>query len=203
MPEPSRIEIATEVRPLTVLARGVLEWACPDSFFNDAFDRTCRPRQLDRKRAIAAIIRLMLLVVSGYRRNVFAASRADQAAESLTITATASALYAEYGRIDPAYTAELVRGSARRIGPLMEAAGARHLPGWEGYRIRILDGTCLGGTEHRLAPLRRIKAAGLPGRLGAAYDPATGLVVDVAASEDAYTAERELAECLVMTAVPG
>jgi hypothetical protein len=202
LPEPSRFEIATQVSPLTVLVRGVLEWACPDSFFQDAFDRTCRPRRWDRKLAIAAITRLMLLVVAGSRRSVFAAFRADQAAESPAITATASALYAKYGRVAPAYAVELVRGSARRIGPLMEAAGARHLPGWEGYRIRILDGTCLGGTEHRLAPLRRIKAAGLPGRLVAAYDPATGLVVDVAAGEDAYTSERDLAESLVATAMP-
>jgi hypothetical protein len=197
------MEIATEVSPLTVLVRGVLEWACPDTFFRDAFDRTCRPHRWDRKLAIAAITRLMLLVVAGTRRSVFAAFRADQAADCPTITATAAALYAKYGRIDPAYATELVRGSARRMGPLMEAAGARHLPGWEGYRIRILDGTCLGGTEHRLAPLRRIKAAGLPGRLVAAYDPATGLVVDAAASEDAYTAERELAASLVASAVPG
>ena len=203
MPESHRIEIATEVSPLTVLVRGVLEWGCPDTFFQDAFDRTCRPRQWDRKLGIAAITRLMLLVVAGARRSVFAAFRADQAADSPTITATAAALYAKYGRLDPAYAVDLVRGSARRMGPLMEAAGVHHLPGWEGYRIRILDGTCLGGTEHRLAPLRGIKAAGLPGRLVAAYDPATGLVVDAVASEDAYTSERELAATLVAAAVPG
>jgi hypothetical protein len=203
LPETPRLEIATEVSPLTVLVRGVLEWACPDAFFRDAFDRTCRPHRWDRKLAIAAITRLMLTVVAGARRSVFAAYRADRAADCPTITATAAALYSKYGRIDPAYSTELVRGSARRMGSLMEAAGARHLPGWEGYRIRILDGTCLGGTEHRLAPLRRIKAAGLPGRLVAAYDPATGLVVAVAASEDAYTAERELAASLVASASPG
>jgi hypothetical protein len=40
--------------------------------------------------------------------------------------------------------------------------------------------------------LRRIHAAGLPGRLVVEYDVATGLVVDVSVSEDAYTSERVL-----------
>ena len=60
----SRMEIAAEVSPLTLLTHGVLEWACPDSFLNDAFDRTCRPRQWDRILTIDAITRLMLLVVA-------------------------------------------------------------------------------------------------------------------------------------------
>ncbi len=169
------MEIATEVSTSTVLVRGVLAWAYPDAFFRDAFDRTCRPRQWNRKLIIAAITRLMLLVVARARRSVFYAYRADRAEDcpTATATATAAAVYAKYGRIDPAYSTELVRGSARRIGPLIEAAGARHLPCWEGYRIRILDGTGLGGTEHRLAPLRRIKAAGLPGRRAAWSPPTT------------------------------
>ena len=40
--------------------------------------------------------------------------------------------------------------------------------------------------------MRRIRAAGLPGRYVAAYALATELVIDAAASEDAYTSEREL-----------
>ena len=38
-----RMETAIEVSPLTVLVRGVLEWACPQSFFEELFDRQCRP----------------------------------------------------------------------------------------------------------------------------------------------------------------
>jgi hypothetical protein len=46
---------------------------------------------------------LMLAVVTGVRGSVFAAFQADQASDSPSITATASALYAKYGRIDPRY----------------------------------------------------------------------------------------------------
>src|SRR3954451_19910393 len=158
MPIQPRIDTAIEVSPLTVLVRGVLEWACPQAFFEELFDRQCRPRQWNRKLTISSIAWLMLAVVSGVRRSVFAAFQADQASESPTILATASALYAKYGRIDPRYTAAVVRESGRRMSQLLAAAGVKEPSGWEGYRVVILDGTDLAGTEHRLKPLRRIKA---------------------------------------------
>ena len=197
----SRIDIALEISPLTVLVRGVLEWACPASFFEGLFERHCRPNQWNRKLTISAISWLMLQVVAGVRRSVFAAFQADQASDSPTITASAAALYAKYGRIDPKYTTAVVRESGRRMSKLLGDAGIKSPPGWEGYRVRILDGIDLGGTEHRLKPLRRIKAAGLPGRYVAAYDLATGLVIDAAASEDAYTSERELVRSILAESV--
>jgi hypothetical protein len=198
---PSRIETALEISPLTVLVRGVLEWACPHSFFEELFDRHCRPKQWNRKLTISAIAWLMLAVVAGVRRSVFAAFVADRASDSPTILATAAALYAKYGRIDPRYTTAVVRESGGRMRDLLTAAGVKEPFGWEGYRVTMLDGTDLAGTEHRLKPLRRIKAAGLPGRYVAAYDLATGLVTDAAASEDAYTSERQLVMALLLVAV--
>jgi IS4 transposase len=134
----------------------------------------------------------MLSVVSGVRRSVFAAFQADTESERPTILATAAALYAKYGRIDPRFTTAVVRESAARMYAVLTAEGVKSPIGWEGHQVTILDGTDLAGTEHRLKPLRRIKAAGLPGRYVVAYDLATGLVVDAVASEDAYTSEREL-----------
>ncbi len=71
-------------------------------------------------------------------------------------------------------------------------AAVPELFGWEGYRVRILDGTDLDGSEHRLGVLRGLRSAGLPGRCVACYEPALDLVVDVVLSEDAYTSERVL-----------
>jgi hypothetical protein len=199
---PPRIETALEISPLTVLVRGVLEWACPHAFFEELFDRHCRPKQWNRKLTISAISWLMIAVVSGVRRSVFAAFQADRATDAPTIAASAAALYAKYGRIDPRFTTAVVRESAARMHALLTDAGIRAPFGWEGYRVTILDGTDLAGTEHRLKPLRRINAAGLPGRYVAAYDLATGLVVDAAASEDAYTSERELVAPMIAAAEP-
>jgi hypothetical protein len=196
------MDTAIEVSPLAVLVRGVLEWACPEPFFEELFDRECRPAQWTRQLTTSAIAWLMLAVVSGVRRSVFAAFQADQASDSPTITATASALYAKYGRIDPRFTTAVVRESGRRMSELLRASGVKEPFGWEGYRVIILDGTDLGGTEHRLKVLRRIQAAGLPGRFVAAYELATGVVIDAAAGEDAYTSERELVRAILAAAVP-
>jgi hypothetical protein len=196
------METAIEISPLTVLVRGVLEWACPQAFFEELFDRECRPQQWNRKLTVSAIAWLMLAVVSGVRRSVFAAFQADQASDAPAITATASALYAKYGRVDPRFTTAAVRESGRRMSELLRAAGAPESFGWEGYRVIILDGTDLGGTEHRLKVLRPIKAAGLPGRFVAAYESATGVVIGATASEDAYTSERESVRAILAAAVP-
>src|SRR3954447_4981300 len=107
----SPLEIATKVSPLTVMVRGVLEWACPQSLLDELFDRVCRPKQWNRKLGISAISWLMLHVVSGVRRSVFAAFQADQASDAPTILASAAALYAKYGRINPNYTTAVVRES--------------------------------------------------------------------------------------------
>src|SRR3954471_511560 len=203
MSTPTGMDTAIDVSPLTVLVRGLLEWACPQSFFEALFDRECRPKQWNRKLTISAIAWLMLTVVSGVRRSVFAAFQADQASDSPTILATASALYAKYGRIDPRYTTAVIRESGQRMSQLLRAAGVTEPFGWEGYRLVVLDGTDMAGTEHRLKPLRRIKAAGLPGRFVAAYERATGQVIDAEASEDAYTSERVLVRPILARATPG
>jgi IS4 transposase len=203
MPTPSRLETAIAISPLTVLVRGVLAQACHHSDIEQTFERMCRPKQWNRKLTISAITWLMLSVVSGVRRSVFAAFQADTESNEPTILATAAALYAKYGRIDPAFTTALVRESAGRMHAILSAEGAIEPRGWEGFQVTILDGTDLAGTEHRLKPLRRIKAAGLPGRYVAAYDLATGLVTDAVASEDAYTSERELVRSLLAKAAAG
>jgi hypothetical protein len=196
------MDTAIIVSPFTVLVRGVLEWACPDSLFEELFDRECRPKQWNRKLTISAITWLMLSVAAGIRRSVFAAFQADRTSDCPTILATASALYAKYGRIDPRYTMAVIRESGQRMSQLLRAAGVTEPFGWEGYRLLVLDGTDMAGTEHRLKPLRGIKAAGLPGRFVAAYEMATGQVIDAEASEDAYTSERVLVMPILLKATP-
>lgn len=196
------MDTAIVVSPFSVLVRGVLEWACPQALFEELFDRECRPQQWNRKLTISALTWLMLSVAAGIRRSVFAAFQADRASDCPTILATASALYAKYGRIDPRYTTAVIRESGQRMSQLLRAAGVTEPFGWEGYRVIVLDGTDLAGTEHRLKPLRRIKAAGLPGRFVAAYEMATSQVIDAEASEDAYTSERTLVMPLLAKATP-
>jgi IS4 transposase len=188
-----KLQAAVEVSPLTVLVQGLLAWAFPPGSLAKLF-RQYAPNQRDQKLTISAITWLMLEVVTGARRSVHAAHKADLMSPTPTLGASYQALYQKYGRLEPEYSAAVVRASAQRCVMLLAAATATvpELFGWEGYRVRIIDGTDLDGTEHRLGVLRGLRSAGLPGRCVACYEPALDLVVDVALSEDAYTSERVL-----------
>jgi hypothetical protein len=185
-----RMEAGLMVSPLTILVRGVVEWTFPVGF-TALFEEYAQGRWT-RKLTINAIVWLMLQVVAGVRKSVFAAFQADQSEASPTVAATYQALYGKLGRLNVEFSEALVQTSAERLQPLLEAAGCRWYSGWKNYRVRILDGTDAAGTEHRLRVLRKIKAAGLPARFVVEYDAATGLCTQVVASEDAYASERRL-----------
>ena len=60
------------------------------------------------------------------------------------------------------------------------------------YRVRILDGNHLPGTEHRLKELRTIGAGALPGHALVVLDPRLMLATDVVLCEDGHAQERSL-----------
>jgi IS4 transposase len=192
MPTASRMDVAVEISPVTVLVRGVLEWTFPDERLQTLYEQA--PRCWTRELTIQALFRLVTEVVAGARNTVHAAFQADQARPDPAIPVTAEAVYGKLGRMPHEFGCLLVRASAERLLSLLAHAKPRKFPGLGRYRVRIIDGTDLGGTEHRLAVLRGIRAAGLPGRMVVLYDWATGLCCDAAASEDAYTSERVLVD---------
>jgi IS4 transposase len=200
MPTEGRMEVALEISPVTVLVRCVLEWTFPDSRLQALYEQA--PRCWTRELTIQALFRLVTEVVAGARNAVHAAYQADQARPHPSIPVSAEAVYGKLGRMPHEFGSLLVRASAEQLLPLVSQAQPREFPGLKGYRVRIIDGTDLGGTEHRLAVLRGIRAAGLPGRMVVSYDWATGLCCDAAASEDAYTSERVLVDEILERAAP-
>src|SRR5262249_56654432 len=82
--------------------------------------------------------------------------------------------------------------SAAKLGQLLGALPAVTAEPLLGYRLRILDGNSLAGTDHRLQPLRKWLNACLPGKSLVVYEPSRSLVTDLVLCEDAYTQERAL-----------
>jgi hypothetical protein len=177
--------------PLGVMVRGTLEWMLDELTLERLFEEHA-PEQYTRRLTIGTLVRLLIQVSAGTRASVYAAYQADQAQDEPAITASYQALYGKLGRLNPAVSAAVVRHSADRCGRLlasMPRARAEPLPG---YRLRVLDGNVLAGTDHRLTPLRRWINACLPGKSLVVYEPGLGLVTDVVLCEDAYTQERAL-----------
>ncbi len=190
-PIPISILPHCEAIPLGVLVQGTLEWLLDEPTLQQLF-RDHAPEQYTRELTISALVQLLIQVSAGNRASVFAAYKADQALPHPTISTSFQAVYTKLGRINPSASEALVRSTAERLGALLTQMPPAHDEPLPGYRMRILDGNVLAGTEHRLKPLREWLNACLPGKSLVVYEFARGLVSDLVLCEDAYTQERAL-----------
>jgi hypothetical protein len=177
--------------PLGVMVRGTMEWLLDKPMMEKLFAQQA-PDLYTRELTISTLVGLFIQVSTGARRSVYAAYKADQASTDPTIDTSAQALYGKLGRLPPAVSEAVVRYSAERCGELLDFAPPVRDEPLSGYRMRVLDGNVLAGTDHRLKALRRWLNACLPGKSLVVYEPGTGLVTDLVLCEDAYTQERAL-----------
>ena len=177
--------------PLGVMVRGTLEWLLDEPTLEKLFHENA-PSQYTRELTINALVRLVIQVAAGMRRSVYAAYKADKALDQPTIATSYQAVYGKLGRLQPAVSEAVVRYGAERCQRLLTLMPGARLEPRPGYRVRVLDGNVLAGTDHRLTPLRRWLNACLPGKSLVVYEPGLGLVTDVVLCEDAYTQERAL-----------
>jgi len=108
------------------------------------------------------------------------------------IPVSRQSVYDKLKRLEPQVAAALVHYSADELLPCVKAMGAQPPALLPRYRVRVLDGNHLTGTEHRIFELRRLRAAVLPGQALVFYDPRFDLMTDVIPCEDAYAQERSL-----------
>jgi len=173
------------------MVRGTLEWLLDTPTLEMLFQQHA-PDHYTRELTLDALVGLLIQVSVGAHPSVHAAYKADQAGTNPTITASAAALYGKLGRLPPAVSEAVVRYSAQRCGQLLDLAPGVRTELLPGYRLCVLDGNVLTGTDHRLTPLRRWLNACLPGKSLVVFEPGLGLVTDVLLCEDAYTQERAL-----------
>jgi hypothetical protein len=117
------------------------------------------------------------------------------------VTVTRQAVYDKLKRLELPIAAGVVQYAGRELGACLRQMPAPPPPPLRGYRVRVLDGNHLAGTEHRLLELRRHRAAALPGHSLVFYDPQWDLATEVIPCEGAYAQERSLlSEVLPMVA---
>lgn len=176
-----------DLAPVCVAARAVLEAALAPQALDDLFGRVAQ-RQYTRTLLFSTCVSLMATVVCRVHRTVHAAYQAslDEMAVSL------KSLYAKLEHLEPNLSAELVRHTARQLASVIGQMKGELPPLLPGYRVRILDGNHLGGTQRRLKVLRDVAAGALPGQTLVVLDPQLGLAVDVVCCEDGHAQERSL-----------
>jgi len=182
--------------PLGVMVRGTLEWMLDEPTLEKLFQQHA-PEQYTRELTISALVSLLIQVSAGMRASLYAAYKADQAEGRPLIGTSFQAVYGKLGRFNPAVSEALLRHSAQRCGQVLALLPQARSEPLAGYRMRVLDGNVLAGSEHRLTPLRQWLNACLPGKSLVVYEPGFGLVTDLVLCEDAYTQERALVRQLL------
>lgn len=184
--------------PITVMARAALEHALSPQAIDALFERVAE-RQYTRTLLFSSVVDLMATVVCKVRPAINAAYRAK--AETLGVSL--KAVYDKLDRTEPGVSAELVRHTARTLGPVITAMRGERAAWLPGYRVKVLDGNHLAGTQHRLKELRTVGAGALPGKALVVLDPQAMLVTDVFCCEDGHAQERSLLDSVLEGIRPG
>lgn len=187
-----------EESPVTVMVRAALENALPPSAIDALFEDVAE-RQYTRDLLFSDVVSLMGMVVCKVRPSINAAYKKH--AEALGVTR--QAVYDKLNGMEPAVGAALVRHTAAVMAPIIQAMGGCREPWLPGYRVKILDGSHLPGTEHRLKPLRTERAGALPGQALVVFDPEPMLVIDAIPCEDGHAQERSMTEQVLALARAG
>jgi hypothetical protein len=176
-----------ERSPVSVMVRGTLERVFDPEKLEQVFaDNAVLP--YTRELTFAQCVGLMSDVVFRIAPSVGAWYKAHR--EELPVTR--QAVYDKLKRVELPSAAGLVEYAGRALGASLRQMPAPPPPLLPGYRVRVLDGNHLAGTEHRLLELRRYRAAALPGHALVFYDPQGDVATDVIPCEDAYAQERAL-----------
>jgi IS4 transposase len=186
---PAPFQTFVQRTPIAVLARASLESLFQPEALDELFRQTARS-QYQHQLLFSHLVDLMLAVVLRQQPSVHAAYRYLRAEGRLCVSP--GAVYEKLERMELGVTAALVRHSARRAAPViaqLKAGEPSWLPGW---RVRILDGSHLAATEHRLQELRPTWAGALPGSVLAVLDPQTHLITEVFLTPDGHAQERSL-----------
>lgn len=192
LPHPHELTPFILRAPLPVLVRSCLEWLIDDAALGYLFDETAE-HQYTRELTLGFMVDLMLDVACGIQPSAGAALKAYRE----QMNASRQAFYGKLNRMEPVVSAAIVKHVAELADIIIEQLGVREAEPVPGYRVRIVDGTYMGGrTEHRIKPLRKTNSAGLTSMAIAVFDPGSRTVRQMIPQEDAYTQERALLDQL-------
>jgi Transposase DDE domain len=173
--------------PVSVMVRGTLERVFDPEKLERVFSDNAL-LQYTRELTFAQCVELMSDVVFRVVPSVGAWYKAHQD----EVPVTRQAVYDKLKHLELPTAAGLVAYAGRELGTCLQQMPSPPSPLLPGYRVRVLDGNHLAGTEHRVKELRRYRAAALPGHALVFYDPQWDVATDVIPCDDAYAQERTL-----------
>lgn len=176
-----------ERSPFPVMMRALFE-RCLDPARLDAWFEASAEAQYTRHLLFSSLFDLMTQVVLRQKPSMHAAYQA----KGEDLAASVTSVYNKLNGVEADTSSALVRSGADQARALIDALAGARAPILPGAQVRVLDGNCLAGREHRLKETREQSAAPLPGKALAVFDPARELITALYPCEDAYTQERAL-----------
>lgn len=176
-----------EQSPICVMQRAVLENVFAPAKLDRIF-HTAAVAQYERELLFSTLVEVTSLVVCRIAPSVHAAygRLRDR------IPVSVKALYDKLSHVELSTSRALVQHTAHEVGGLVERLKGCRPPLLPGFRVRILDGNHLSGSEHRLGVLRGTAAGALPGQGLVLLDPQRMIIEDVILCEDGHAQERSL-----------
>jgi len=193
-----RFEAFIEASPVSVMVRGTLERVLDPEKLESVFEDHA-VRQYTRDLTFAQCGEIMSDVVFRVSPTVGAWYKAHPG----EVSVTRQAVYDKLKHLELPVSAALVRHSHAELCPVLKGMGIRPPGLLSGFRVRVLDGNHLAGTDHRILELRRHRAAALPGQALVFYDPRWDLISDVIPCEDGHAQERSLTEEIIQAVLAG
>ena len=131
-------KLFAEQVPVCVGVRGIMEWALSAEAVDGLFGRVADV-QYERELLFSTCVDLMATVVCRTHKSVNVAYQQSQPAVGVSV----QSLYDKLKGIEPQTSAELVRHTAQRLGPLIRRMKGTSPPLIPGYRVKVLDGNHL------------------------------------------------------------
>jgi IS4 transposase len=186
-----------EDSPVSVMTQALLENTLSPTTVDSLFEQHSE-LQYTRELLFSDIVLLMSLVVCRIRPSINSAFK--KMAPYLGVTR--KSVYNKINHVETSTSAALVRHSGSVLGAILDEVGGRNAPWQPGYRVKILDGNHLPGTEHRIKPLRFTRAGALPGHSLVVLDPERMLITDVVLCEDGHAQERSMTQDILEMVQP-
>jgi len=187
-----------EESPISVMMRGIVEYAFEAKRLDDLFEDTAEA-QYTRTLHFSTVADLMSEVVFDISPSIGASYQANIGEMSVS----RKSVYNKLNGIEPQISAALVGDSVTQFAPVIEKLRATLPLLLPAYRTKILDGNHFSATEHRIEELRTIGDAPLPGKALVVLDPLLKLATHVFPCEDGHAQERSLLDQVLLCVEKG
>lgn len=188
----------TQQTPVAVMVRAMLANVWSDQKIDDIFRNTA-VRQKDGDLLFSTVVNLLHLAVFKIKPSLHSAYKSRREEVGFSITA----IYDKLAGAELTVSRQLVKQTADSMREIYDALGTPRRVILPGYDVRVLDGSHLRATEHRLDVHRMINGAPLPGQALVVLDPQRQLIEDMYPDECGHKQERLILHELINDLQPG